>query len=85
MDDGTAPPAGGTRDPGAPAPRPPWLDWRPGQRVALLARLDDGLHEVAGELMHTELSHVLVQKRDGTLVRVDAWTMVTGRAIPARR
>lgn len=60
---------------------PPWLAWQAGQRVSVLFRLDDGLHEAVGLLVSSAPDHVRLATRSGE-VHIDAWTLVSGRTLP---
>lgn len=62
-------------------PHLPWMAWSVGQRVVVRYRLADGLHDALGDLTEVAVDHVVVDTRRGP-VRVDAWTMVTGKAVP---
>ena len=60
------------------------MRWRPGERVVLRYRLDDGLHDALGTVVETAIDHVSIETRRG-LVRVEATTMVTGKSVPGPR
>lgn len=60
------------------------MRWRPGERVVLRYRLDDGLHDALGTVTEVAIDHVSIETRRG-LVRVDATTMVTGKSVPGPR
>lgn len=63
-------------------PKLPWMAWKPGERVVVRYRDDDGrptdalgyLHEVAPD-------HVTVETKRGIVV-VHARTMITGKKVP---
>lgn len=59
----------------------PWLEWKPGDRVVLRYRLEDGLHDALGDVVETAVDHVTINTRRGP-VRVEAPTMVTGKKVP---
>ncbi len=58
------------------------MRWRPGERVVLRYRLDDGLHDALGTVVEAAIDHVSIETRRG-LVRVEATTMVTGKSVPS--
>lgn len=60
------------------------MRWRPGERVVLRYRLDDGLHDALGTVVEAAIDHVSIETRRG-LVRVEATTMVTGKSVPSPR
>mgnify|MGYP000875449888 FL=1 len=60
------------------------MRWRPGERVVLRYRLDDGLHDALGTVVEAAIDHVSIETRRG-LVRVEARTMVTGKSVPSPR
>lgn len=60
------------------------MRWRPGERVVLRYRLDDGLHDALGTVIEVAIDHVSIETRRG-LVRVEATTMVTGKSVPGPR
>ena len=60
------------------------MRWRPGDRVVLRYRLDDGLHDALGTVVEAAIDHVSIETRRG-LVRVEATTMVTGKSVPSPR
>ena len=60
------------------------MRWRPGERVVLRYRLDDGLHDALGTVVEVAIDHVSIETRRG-LVRVEATTMVTGKSVPSLR
>ena len=60
------------------------MRWRPGERVVLRYRLDDGLHDALGTVVEVAIDHVSIETRRG-LVRVEATTMVTGKSVPSPR
>ncbi|WP_240623059.1 hypothetical protein [Schaalia canis] len=64
-----------------PPPRLPWLEWKPGDRVVLRYRLEDGLHDALGDVIESTVDHVTINTRRGP-VRVEAPTMVTGKKVP---
>lgn len=59
----------------------PWLQWQLGQRVVVRYQAADGVHDALGTLLETAPDHVVIEARRGT-VRVEASTMITGRAVP---
>ena len=67
-----------------PPPRPPWLDWQPGDRVVVRYTADDGVHDALGELLETRLDGVRIRARRGD-VDVAASTMLTGKKLPPPR
>ena len=60
------------------------MRWRPGERVVLRYRLDDGLHDALGTVVEAAIDHVSIETRRG-LVLVEATTMVTGKSVPSPR
>ena len=56
------------------------MRWRPGERVVLRYRLDDGLHDALGTVVEAAIDHVSIEPRRG-LVRVEA----TGKSVPSPR
>ena len=60
------------------------MRWRPGERVVLRYRLDDGLHDALGTVVEAAIDHVSIETRRG-LVRGEATTMVTGKSVPSPR
>lgn len=67
--------------PSGQPPQLPWLAWKPGDRVVLRYRLEDGLHDALGDVIEAAVDHVTINTRRGP-VRVEASTMVTGKRVP---
>lgn len=65
-------------------PELPWLEWEVGERVSLLHRGPDGLHEALGTLLEVSPHHVVISTRRGP-EKVEATAMVTGRRVPPPR
>ncbi|GAA4421759.1 hypothetical protein GCM10023169_15060 [Georgenia halophila] len=65
----------------SPHPPPPWNEWRPGERIVVRYRAEDGLHDALGYLVEVGADGVVVRTRRGD-VPVAAGTMLTGKRVP---
>ncbi|MDO5721939.1 MAG: hypothetical protein Q4P06_05280 [Actinomycetaceae bacterium] len=64
-----------------PAPELPWMRWKPGERVVVRYRDEDGVRDALGYLTEVGIHSVTVDTKRG-LVKVPAEKMIIGKRVP---